>query len=190
MNLDGEFQLASSREAVWRALNDLDVLKQCIPGCEELHALAEDHFQAAIRAKVGPVNAKFTTEIRLENINEPESYSLVVDSKGGAAGMGEGVAHVKLVENSDGTLLQYNVEFKVKGKLAQIGSRLIMNVIQKMSNEFFSKFAAYFPKQENLEQEVAGDSGESSCHDSANISPVVLLVSAVVMVFILYILMT
>lgn len=151
MDLDGEFQLAGSREDVWHALNDLDVLKQCIPGCEELSFVTEEHFQAAIRAKVGPVNAKFNTEIRLEDVKPPESYSLVVDSKGGAAGIGEGIAHVKLLENSGGTLLKYTVEFKVKGKLAQIGSRLIMNVIQKMSNEFFSKFAAHFPGQQVAE---------------------------------------
>lgn len=153
MNLNGEFQLAASREVVWQALNDLDVLKECIPGCEELDALADDHFQAKIRAKVGPVNAKFSTEIRLNDVIAPESYSLTVNSKGGAAGMGEGIAHVKLLENPQGTELQYIVEFKVKGKLAQIGSRLIMNVIQKMSNAFFSKFAAHFPEVDEASQE-------------------------------------
>ena len=156
MNLDGEFQLAAARETVWQALNDLDVLRACIPGCEELTAVTGEHFRAVVRAKTGPVNAKFNTDIHLENVNEPESYTLVVNGKGGAAGMGEGSANVELAENPSGTLLRYSVELKVKGKLAQVGSRLIMNVVRKLSNEFFSKFAAHFPEREKPGQEVAG----------------------------------
>lgn len=153
MNLDGEFQLSAAREKVWEALNDTDVLKECIPGCEELDKLSETQFAALVRAKVGPVNAKFKTEIELQDVKPPESYSLVAKSKGGAAGMGEGVARVQLNETGEGTELNYSVDFKVQGKLAQIGSRLLMNVIQKMSNEFFSKFASNFPSEVQAEPE-------------------------------------
>lgn len=186
MKIDNEFQLNASREEVWQALNNLDVLKDCIPGCEELMALAEDHFQAAIRAKVGPVNAKFNTEIRLENVNAPKSYSLVVNSKGGAAGMGEGIAHVELIDEEAGSTLRYTVDFKVKGKLAQIGSRLILNVIQKMSNEFFSKFATHFPETGGVEQPA-----EVATGNELNLAtPLMLMGSALVILLILYMLMS
>ncbi len=155
MNLDGDFLLTASRQEVWDKLNDTEVLKDCIPGCEALDETSENVYQAGIRAKVGPVNAKFKSEISLRDINEPESYVLAVKSKGGAAGMGEGLARVQLLEQDNATQLNYSVEFKVQGKLAQIGSRLIMNVIQKMSNQFFSKFAAYFP-----EHAIEGENNE------------------------------
>ena len=149
MNLEGDFLVAASRQEVWDKLNDTEVLKTCIPGCETLDETSENTFLATIRAKVGPVNAKFKSEISLRDINEPESYLLSVKSKGGAAGMGEGLARVNLLEQGSATQLNYVVEFKVQGKLAQIGSRLIMNVIQKMSNQFFSKFITHFPEVED-----------------------------------------
>ena len=144
MILDGQFQLAASRQEVWDKLNDTEVLKECIPGCETLEESADNSFQAIIRAKVGPISAKFKSEIKLRDIVEPESYTLGVTSKGGAAGMGEGVAQVQLLDHDGGTQLNYSVELKVRGKLAQIGSRLINNTVKKLSNEFFDKFAAQF----------------------------------------------
>jgi carbon monoxide dehydrogenase subunit G len=144
MILDGQFQIAASRQKVWDKLNDTEVLKACIPGCETLEESADHGFQAIIRAKVGPISAKFKSEINLRDIIEPESYTLGVTSKGGAAGMGEGVAQVQLLDNDGGTQLNYSVELKVRGKLAQIGSRLINNTVKKLSNEFFDKFAAQF----------------------------------------------
>lgn len=145
MNLDGDYLLAATRQEVWDKLNDTEVLRDCIPGCEMLDEISAHSYLATIRAKVGPVNAKFKSEINLRDINEPESYVLSVKSKGGAAGMGEGLARVKLSEQENNTKLDYSVEFKVQGKLAQIGSRLLMNVIKKLSNEFFSRFVACFP---------------------------------------------
>lgn len=142
MELKGEYELHADRDTVWQALNDLAVLRDCIPGCETLDVVEDNHYQAAIRAKVGPVNTKFATAIHLENVCAPESYTLRVHSKGGAAGLGEGLAHVQLMDSSSGTRLFYAVEFKVKGKLAQIGSRLIMNVVQKLSKQFFDSFSA------------------------------------------------
>ena len=140
LKTDGEVKFDAEREPVWKALNDIEVLKACIPGCESLELVGENEFHALVRAKVGPVNSSFNTTIHLEDIVEPESYSLRVHSKGGAAGIGEAIARVKLIDESPGTCLKYEVEFKVKGKLAQIGSRLIMNVIQKLSREFFASF--------------------------------------------------
>lgn len=170
MNLEGKFELPASRGEVWEALNNTAVLKECIPGCEELEKLSETEFEALVRAKIGPVNAKFKTEIVLRDVKPSDSYTLVAKSKGGAAGMGEGVARVELVEQPDGTELKYSVEFKVQGKLAQIGSRLLMNVIQKMSNEFFSKFAASFTAEQELEQETAAVSKQVE-KTEANLKP-------------------
>ena len=144
MILDGQFQLAAPRQEVWDKLNNTQVLKGCIPGCETLEESEENSFQAIIRAKVGPISAKFKSVINLRDIVEPKCYTLNVTSKGGAAGMGEGVAQVALLEKDGGTQLNYSVELKVRGKLAQIGSRLINNTIIKLSNEFFDKFAAQF----------------------------------------------
>ncbi len=144
MNIDGQFQLAASRQEVWDKLNDVDVLRLCIPGCESLDQIDETHFEAVIRAKIGPINAKFVSRIELQEMNEPQSYTLSVRSKGGAAGMGEGLANVELAETETETQLRYSVELKVKGKLAQIGSRLINNTVIKLSNQFFDSFAAQF----------------------------------------------
>ena len=144
MNIDGQFQLAADRQNVWDKLNDVEVLRVCIPGCESLDQTDESHFEAVIRAKIGPINAKFISQIELQEMNEPESYTLSVRSKGGAAGMGEGLARVELSEIDTETILRYTVELKVKGKLAQIGSRLINNTVIKLSNQFFESFAAQF----------------------------------------------
>ena len=146
MNIEGEYQLHAPRQEVWDKLNDVGVLRECIPGCESLEQDQEHHFEAIIRAKIGPINAKFVSQIQLQDVNEPEYYTLSVRSKGGAAGMGEGLARVKLLEQDDKVLLQYSVELKVKGKLAQIGSRLINNTVVKLSNEFFDAFAGRFSK--------------------------------------------
>ncbi|NKB37735.1 MAG: carbon monoxide dehydrogenase [Gammaproteobacteria bacterium] len=144
MNIDGQFQLPALRQKVWNKLNDVDVLRDFIPGCESLDQKDETHFEAVIRAKIGPINAKFVSQIELQEMNEPQSYTLSVRSKGGAAGMGEGLASVELNEEDTDTLLHYSVELKVKGKLAQIGSRLINNTVVKLSNQFFESFAAQF----------------------------------------------
>ena len=144
MNLRGEFRVNAPRQSVWDALNDVRVLQQCIPGCKQLTQLSDEKFQADVIAKLGPVNAAFQTEIELQDVNAPESYTLVVKSKGGAAGMGKGIAKVNLCEDNTGTLLQYTVEFKVFGKLAQIGQRFMKTTIQKLSEEFFSKFSSNF----------------------------------------------
>ena len=144
MDLQGEFKVNAPRQSVWDALNDVRVLQQCIPGCEKVNQLSDEKFQAVIGAKLGPVNAAFQTNIELQNVNAPESYTLVVKGKGGTAGMGEGIAKVNLSEDNTGTLLQYSVEFKVYGKLAQIGQRFMKTTTIKLSEEFFSKFASNF----------------------------------------------
>ncbi|MFT5352031.1 MAG: carbon monoxide dehydrogenase subunit G [Planctomycetota bacterium] len=144
MNFTGEYQLSASRDDVWQALNNIEVLQDAIPGCQEFTEIAENQYQAIIHTKLGPVTAKFKTKVSVENLVPPQSYTLVIDSSGGAQGMGQGIANVNLVESGEQTNLEYSVEFKVRGKLAQVGSRLISNAIKKLSAQFFDKFAANF----------------------------------------------
>lgn len=140
MDMSGEYTIPASRAQVWAALNDPEVLKQAIPGCDELIKHSDTELEAKVTAKVGPVKAKFAGNVRLENINAPISYSIVGEGKGGAAGFAKGGADVSLTEVEGGTLLRYDAKAEVGGKLAQIGSRLIAGTSKKMADEFFGKF--------------------------------------------------
>ena len=141
MEIKGEYQIASSRENVWLALNDPEMLKKCIPGCESLEKISDTELTATVMAAIGPVRARFNTKLSLENLNPPESYTLVGESKAGVAGFGRGGADVTLAENDEGTLLTYTADFNVGGKLAQVGSRLVVGATRKMADDFFGKFS-------------------------------------------------
>lgn len=141
MDMSGEYRIPAPRDRVWAALNDPDILKQAIPGCEELNKTADDALEAKVTAKVGPVKAKFGGNVRLENINPPESYSIVGEGKGGAAGFAKGGADVHLKEDGSDTILTYTAKAEVGGKLAQIGSRLIQGTAKKMADDFFGTFS-------------------------------------------------
>ena len=119
MEIKGEYQIGASREQVWQALNDPEMLKKCIPGCESIEKTGDNEFAATVMAAIGPVRARFNTSLSLENLKPPDSYTLVGESKAGAAGFGRGRADVALLENDDGTLLTYSADFKVGGKLAR-----------------------------------------------------------------------
>jgi hypothetical protein len=140
MELSGDHRIAASRQAVWNALNDPEVLKACIPGCESLTRDGDNAFDAIVQAKVGPVRAKFSGRVELSNIRPPESYTITGEGKGGTAGMAKGGADVVLEEDGDGTVLRYTVNADVGGKLAQIGSRLVKSAANKQAREFFSRF--------------------------------------------------
>ena len=141
MDMSGEYRIPAPRQRVWLALNDPEILKQAIPGCEELVKHSDTELEAKVTAKVGPVKAKFTGNVRLENINAPESYSIVGEGKGGAAGFAKGGADVHLKEDGSDTILTYGAKAEVGGKLAQIGSRLIQGTAKKMADDFFGKFS-------------------------------------------------
>ncbi|WP_300006977.1 carbon monoxide dehydrogenase subunit G [Pseudonocardia sp.] len=140
MDMSGEIRIPAPREVVWKALNDPDVLKASIPGCETLERTADDAFSAKVKAAVGPVKATFTGDVKLTDINPPESYTISGEGKGGAAGFAKGGAEVKLTEDGDETVLSYEVKATVGGKLAQIGSRLIDSTARKMADKFFANF--------------------------------------------------
>ncbi len=148
MKFSGEYRIEAPREVVWRALNDPEVLRQAIPGCEELRRLSDHEFEARVVAKVGPVKANFSGRVRLEDVQAPESYRLVGEGKGGAAGFARGAAVVQLVEvDSAATVLRYEADAEVGGKLAQIGSRLIAGTAKKMADEFFGKLSGLVAEQ-------------------------------------------
>jgi hypothetical protein len=141
MEIKGEYKIACSREDVWLALNDPAMLKKCIPGCESLEKISDTELTASVMASIGPVRARFITKLSLENLNPPESYTLVGESKAGVAGFGRGAAYVTLTENDGGTLLTYTADFKVGGKLAQVGSRLVLGATKKTADDFFGTFS-------------------------------------------------
>ena len=142
MEQSGEYRIPASRERVWEALNDPDVLKECIDGCQSLTRVADDRFEGMVRARIGPVSATFRGDVSLVDLNPPQSYGLRVEAKGGAAGFGKGEASVTLEQSPDGTLLRYSARANVGGKLAQIGSRLVDGAVRKMADSFFAAFTA------------------------------------------------
>jgi hypothetical protein len=140
MKLNDEIRIEASREEVFAALNDADILRRSIPGCEELEKVSDTQFNALVRAKVGPVKARFRGEVTLSDLKPPESYTLSGQGKGGVAGFARGGASVQLKEDGDATILTYDVSATVGGKLAQLGGRLIDSAAKKLAAEFFENF--------------------------------------------------
>ena len=141
MEMTGEYKIPAPRQKVWEALNDPEILKACIPGCQELNKESDTELTATVKSKVGPVSATFKGKVTLSDIDAPNGYKISGEGTGGVAGFAKGGAEVKLVDDGDGTLLTYEATGQVGGKLAQIGSRLIDSTAKKMANEFFGKFA-------------------------------------------------
>lgn len=141
MQFSGEYHIPAPRERVWAMLNDADVLRQCIPGCESLEADGADAFNAKVTTKVGPVKATFNGAVTLSDLNPPESYKITGEGKGGVAGFAKGGATVSLKDGEDGgTVLSYDVEAHVGGKIAQVGQRLINGAAKKTADQFFENF--------------------------------------------------
>src|SRR5690242_19709904 len=143
MDMTGEFRIPAPRETVWKGLNDPEILKRSIAGCEELEKTSDTEFAAKVTAKVGPVKARFGGKVTLSDLDPPNGYTITGEGSGGAAGFAKGGAKVKLEDAADGgTLLKYEVHAQIGGKLAQIGSRLVDGAARKMADEFFATFAA------------------------------------------------
>jgi len=138
--MTGEQLIPASQQDVWEALNDPDVLKACVPGCESITLVNPNEYQVLMTARVGPVSAKFRGRLSLSDIKPPTSYSLAFEGQGGAAGFAKGGAQVKLVPEKEQTRLVYDVKANVGGKLAQIGSRLVDAAAKKVADEFFRNF--------------------------------------------------
>ncbi len=140
MELHGEHRIAAPRPRVWEALNDPQVLRACIPGCESLTEDGPNAFAAIVQAKVGPVRARFSGRVALSDIRPPESYTITGEGTGGTAGMARMAANVSLEEDGEDTVLRYDLSADVGGKLAQIGSRLVTSTASKYARDFFSRF--------------------------------------------------
>ncbi|MFT6684429.1 MAG: carbon monoxide dehydrogenase subunit G [Loktanella salsilacus] len=140
MELKDERDIAAPPEAVWAALLDADVLRQCVPGCTEMDGNADDGFTATVVQKVGPVKATFKGVVTLSDMKPPYSLTIAGAGKGGPAGFASGGADVVLTPSETGTLLSYDVNAKVGGKIAQLGSRLIDSFASKMADQFFDDF--------------------------------------------------
>ena len=161
MEMSGEYTIPAPRDKVWAALNDASILQQCIPGAETVEQTADDEFQATVKAKVGPVSARFKGKVKLTNIDPPNGYTISGEGSGGAAGFAKGSADVSLEDTGDGgTKLSYAVKAQVGGKLAQIGQRFIDSTASKMSEEFFSNFSKVAGQPQAEAETPAEDSGE------------------------------
>jgi carbon monoxide dehydrogenase subunit G len=140
MEMNGSREVPASVETTWNALNDPEVLKACIAGCESIDKVSDNEYQAAMTARVGPVSAKFSGRIVLSDIVAPKSYTINFNGQGGAAGFANGQAQVELSPAGSGTRIDYKAKAQIGGKLAQIGSRLVDGAAAKIADDFFGRF--------------------------------------------------
>jgi carbon monoxide dehydrogenase subunit G len=160
MEMTGERRIAAPRQRVWEALNDPEVLRQAIPGCESVSRTGEDSFEAKVSVKLGPMAARFGGKVQLSNINPPLSYTISGEGQGGAMGFAKGGADVALEEDGPGaTLLRYTVRAQVGGKMAQLGARLIDSTAKSMADQFFDRFAAQLAPPPEAAPEAAPAAG-------------------------------
>lgn len=160
MDMNGEYRIPAPRQRVWEALNDPATLGRCIPGCESIEKTGQNAMSAVVQAKVGPVSAKFTGDVTLEDIDPPNGYTIRGEGKGGVAGFAKGTARVALADDGDGTLLTYTVDAQVGGKLAQVGARLVAGTVRKMADEFFGTFTEIVgaaPQEAEPQPQVQGN---------------------------------
>ena len=140
MEMKGEQLIPLPQEATWDALNNPDILKECIPGCESIERIAQDEYDMVMSAKVGPVSAKFKGRMKVQDPDPPNRYTLVFEGQGGVAGFAKGQATVMLSPQDEGTRLEYTAKATIGGKLAQVGARLIDGVARKLAGQFFDQF--------------------------------------------------
>ena len=140
MDMQSSRQLAVTQQQAWDALNDPEVLKRCIAGCDRVEATAPQQYAVGVALRIGPVSAKFSGKIDLSELDPPNSYTLSFEGKGGPAGFGKGDARVKLIANETGCMLDYTVHAQVGGKVAQLGQRLVDGAAKSMAEDFFKRF--------------------------------------------------
>lgn len=168
MDMTGERRIPASREAVWTALNDPAVLKACIPGCESLEKVSDTDLAGIVAMKVGPISARFSGRVQLSDLDPPNSYRIMGEGAGGAAGFAKGGAQVRLTEDGAITVLDYQVEAQVGGKIAQLGARLVDATAKSMADTFFTRFVA----------EVAGPPAEPAAAEGASVAAAALVAPA------------
>jgi hypothetical protein len=160
MEMSGEQLIPAPQQDTWRALNDPQVLKSCVPGCESIDPIAENQYQVLMVARVGPVSAKFKGKLTLSDVKPPNSYAIAFEGQGGPAGFAKGGAQVRLAPEGHNTKLSYDVKASVGGKLAQIGSRLVDAAAKKVADDFFKNFNDHFAKHGKHDDHAGDDHGD------------------------------
>lgn len=177
MQMNEEIRINAPREVVYAALNNPDILQKAIPGCEALDKTSDSEFSATIVIKVGPIKAKFNGAVALSDLNPPESYTISGEGKAGPAGHAKGGAKIQLVEDGDTTILKYQVEAKIGGKLAQLGSRLVDSTAKKLAGKFFETFEGLIAQEAPAGAEAAAPIKDQS----ASISPIAWAAGALIL---------
>ena len=190
MELSGDVYIPAPRQQVWDALNDPEVLRQAVPGCQEIEKLSDTEFTARVVLKIGPVKAAFTGKVTLSDLDPPNSYTIKGEGQGGVAGFANGGATVRLVDEGDGTRLSYEAQSMVGGKLAQVGQRVIKSASEKLVGEFFERFSAAVAAAEAAPAEAApAEAAPEAAPPAAGLSPwiwiggVLVLVAALLFYF-------
>src|SRR5262245_33416940 len=182
MEMTGEQLIPASQADTWQALNDPEVLKACVPGCEAITLVNPNEYQVSMTARVGPVSAKFRGRLSLFDIKPPKSYSLAFEGQGGAAGFAKGAAQVTLSPEKDQTRLSYDVKANVGGKLAQIGSRLIDAAAKKVADDFFQNFTKRMSSA-GEDTTIVSAAGAAQAHGAAAPEPAPAGVSNTTLIF-------
>jgi len=172
MEMNGEQRIPASQQQTWDALNDPEVLKACVPGCESIEKLSDTDFQVLMTARVGPVSAKFKGKLTLSDLDPPRAYAIAFDGQGGVAGFGKGGAKVRLEPEGDETLLRYDVKASVGGKLAQIGSRLVDAAARKIANDFFNAFNEHVASRHGASRAHGAEASAGGGGDAHHPEPV------------------
>ena len=184
MKMSGEQLLPERREVVWAALNDVDILGRCIPGCESLSRSEDGSLDAVATIKIGPVKARFKGRVTLSDVVAPVSYVIAGQGQGGAAGFAKGSAKVSLYQEQDGTRLSYEVNASVGGRLAQLGARLVDAAAKKLADEFFANLAAEFGIEKDAgEESEPGAATKPGLTAALWIGGLTLLVAASLLLF-------
>lgn len=194
MEMSGEHRIKASKKEVWDNLNDPEVLKQAIPGCESIEKTSNNELIATVKAKVGPVSAKFNGKVTLTNVNPPNSYTISGEGQGGPAGFGKGSADVSLEEEDENTtILKFSATAQVGGKLAQIGTRLVDGAAKKIAGQFFENFAKILETDNTLDQQnISNNTNNADIRDSSTntkikpfiwVSGLIILIIALILGF-------
>jgi len=174
MNMTGEQRIAASPQRVWEALNDPEVLRASIPGCQSLTKESDVRFTATVEVKVGPIGARFKGAVNLENINPPNGYTLIIEGNGGIAGSMKGAAKVRLQADGAGTLLTYDVDAQVGGRMAQLGGPIIDATAKQLAGKFFSTFSKIISGENIRGVKPATNKAISTSADVVNDDPVLV----------------
>ena len=186
MQLNDEIRIEAPREQVYAALNDPEILRKSIPGCEEIEQVSETELIATVVTKIGPIKARFKGQVTLSDLNPPESYTISGVGKGGSAGFAKGGAKIVLEEDGGATVMRYEVQVDVGGKLAQLGGRLIEGTAKKLAGDFFTQFKKEVTRPEDEAAEVTVPPATREEARIGAVHPLILIVGGAVALVVLY----